>query len=118
MKREALFQHIQEKFKTEAEYLWKKFPTYAVFRRPDNKKWFAIIMNVKGSKLGLESDNEVDILNVKVRPEHTGSLRMREGILPAYHMNKEHWISIVLTGPVLDEEMFELILDSYNLIEL
>lgn len=115
MKREALLKYIQEYFKCEPEYLWTKFPSYAVLRHKDTKKWFAVIMNVTGSKLGLKTDKEVDILNVKVRPEHTGSLRMMEGILPAYHMNKEHWISLLISEPLLKEVIYELLIDSYEL---
>ena len=40
-----------------------------------------------------------------------------EGILPGYHMNKEHWISVVLDGSVAIEHIHELIQDSYALTE-
>jgi predicted DNA-binding protein (MmcQ/YjbR family) len=55
------------------------------------------------------------VLEVKVRPEHIGSLRRKEGILPAYHMNKEHWVSVVLSGPVTPSEIHELLAESHEL---
>lgn len=72
-------------------------------------------MNVSGSKLGIKDDKEIDILDIKARPEHIGSLRKKEGILPAYHMNKEHWISIILSGHLSDKEIFDLLTESYHL---
>ena len=68
-------------------------------------------MRVKRSRLGLDlsDDSPVDVLNVKCPSELTGSLRMQDGILPAYHMNKRHWISILLDGTVPLEEVCGLL---------
>ncbi|MBP3216137.1 MAG: MmcQ/YjbR family DNA-binding protein [Clostridium sp.] len=44
---------MKKKYKAEPEFLWKRFPDYAVFRHQDNRKWFAIIMDVPAEKLGL-----------------------------------------------------------------
>ena len=57
----------------------------------------------------------VDVLNVKCDPTIIGMLRMQPGFYPAYHMNKEKWVSILLCGPVADDEMKELIEFSYQL---
>lgn len=73
MKREELFSYAREHFKSEPEYLWSKLPSYAVLRHHDGNKWFGIVMNVPGTKLGLKTDDELDILEVKVRPEYIGS---------------------------------------------
>lgn len=64
--REQLFQYVKNKYKAVPEYLWMRFPDYAVFRHSDNGKWFGIVMNVSGEKLGLQGDDKVDILNVKL----------------------------------------------------
>ena len=116
MKRETLFEYAKKQFHAEPNYLWENLPKYAVLRHHDDgDKWFAIVMNVPGTKLGLKDDKEVDVLDVKARPEYIGSLRKKESILPAYHMNKEHWISIVLSGTLTNEEIFELLTESYHL---
>ncbi|HAB24858.1 MAG: MmcQ/YjbR family DNA-binding protein [Pantoea sp.] len=115
MKRETLFKYAREHYQAEPEYLWSNLPGYAVLRHHDGKKWFGIVMNVPGSKLGLASDEEIDVLEVKIRPEHIGSLRQKEGILPAYHMNKEHWISVVLSGPLSPKEIHDLLSESHEL---
>lgn len=115
MNRIALFDYVRRQFGVGPEHLWRKQPDYAVLRRTDNAKWFAVVMAVPGGKLGLKTDAKVDIVNVKVRPEHVGSLRCRAGILPAYHMNKEHWISVQLAGPLTAPEITQLLADSYAL---
>lgn len=115
MKRESLFRYARENFNAEPEYLWSKLPDYAVLRHHNGDKWFGIVMNVEGSKLGLKTDDKVDVLDVKVRPEFIGSLRQKEGFLPAYHMNKEHWVSVILSGPLSENEIYELLDDSHKL---
>lgn len=115
MKRETLFRYAREHFKSEPEYLWINLPGYAVLRHHDGKKWFGIVMNVPGAKLGLNTVDELDVLEVKVRPEYVGSLRKKDGILPAYHMNKEHWVSVLLSGPLSPKEIHELLADSHEL---
>ena len=64
--RERIIEFVKEKYKSEPEYLWNRFPEYAVFRHSDNKKWFCIIMSVCKRKLGFNSDEMADILNVKL----------------------------------------------------
>lgn len=72
-------------------------------------------MNVLPEKLGLHGKEEIDILNLKCPPEIADSLRDGINILPGYHMDKEHWISLVLkrTGP--DGEVYNLIGQSFDL---
>lgn len=72
-------------------------------------------MEVSRDKLGMTSDGEVDVLNVKCEQILIGSLRMQEGFFPAYHMNKDSWISILLEGPVADEEIKNLLELSYKM---
>lgn len=63
----------------------------------------------------MEGEETVEVLNVKCDPELASILRDENGILPAYHMNKEHWISILLDGSVSMEEIFQLLDTSYHL---
>lgn len=66
-------------------------------------------MEVGRDKWGLSGDGEVDILNVKSNPMLIGSYRTQEGFFPAYHMNKENWISILLDKPELDDAIKKLL---------
>jgi predicted DNA-binding protein (MmcQ/YjbR family) len=87
-----------------------------VLRHADTGKWFGIIMHITGSKVGLSPDIKVDVMNVKCKPEDTFTAReISSGILPAYHMNKKHWISILLNGTVEKELTEALLENSYEL---
>jgi Uncharacterized protein conserved in bacteria len=110
-----IFKYAKESFDTEPEYLWKKFPQYAVLRHKNNAKWYAVIMDILKQKLGLQGQEKVEILVVKCDPIMIGSLLQNEGYLPAYHMNKERWITILLDGSVPKDSVFDLLSLSYDL---
>lgn len=122
MNAEQLKQFISETYDTDAEYPWAKYPSYMVFRHANNKKWFALIMNITRDKLGF-SDKEpiasgketIDVVNVKCEPILIGSLQNEDGIFPAYHMSKTSWITVALDGSVSDEKIKWLLDMSYNL---
>ena len=68
----------------------------AVLRHADTRKWYAIVMRVSRRKFGLESDEVIDVVNLKLPTEMFGSFGKADGVYPAYHMNKLHWISVLL----------------------
>lgn len=107
--RQYIFEYVKEAFGTEPEYLWKTAPSYAVLRHRSNRKWYAVVMDVPRERLGLSGEGCADIINVKCDPALIGSLRTNEGYLPAYHMNKDSWISVLLDGSVPAEEICGLI---------
>jgi predicted DNA-binding protein (MmcQ/YjbR family) len=72
-------------------------------------------MDVSFKKLNIDKEGIVSVLNLKNIPEMIGGLRMKTGILPAYHMNKEHWITVLLDGTVAKQKIFDLIDISYDL---
>ena len=63
--REAVFEYIKKKYKVSPEYPWVKYDSNAVFRHTDNKKWFALVMDVQKDKLGQHGDEYVDVVNLK-----------------------------------------------------
>jgi predicted DNA-binding protein (MmcQ/YjbR family) len=113
--REEILAYIKEKFDTEPDYPWFKYPDYAVFRHESRGKWYGLIMNVPRIKLGLTGTGSAEILDLKCDPELNSLLRSQKGVLPAYHMNKEHWITIVLDSPFPKEDIYNLINLSYDL---
>lgn len=114
MTRTELAQYILETYSTEPDYPWLKSPTFAVFRQSSNRKWFALIMDIPRDKLGLPGTELLDIVNLKCDPLLIGSLRRMPGIFPAYHMNKESWISVALDGTVPEEQIKMLLDMSYT----
>ena len=115
MMRQELVALIADRYGVEPEYPWARWPEHAVFRHPENRKWFGVLMNVPSSRLGLEGDCGVDILNVKVDPDDAFMLRLSDAILPAYHMNKEHWISVLIEGDITPEMLTGLLDTSHYL---
>lgn len=113
--RSKVVDYIRKKYHVNPDHPWERYPSYAVFRHPGDEKWFCLLMNVLRSKLGLNGDGEVDVIDVKARVEMIGSLRQRSGFLPAYHMNKEHWVTVVLDGSVPEDDVFDAIDDSFEL---
>ena len=115
--REKVFEYIKEKYQSEIEYLWFKYPNYAVFRNKTNNKWYGIVMDVPYKKLGIEKEGVVDILNVKVADFMLKELLIQqEGILNGYHISRGNWISLLLDGTNKIEQIFGFIDESYDLV--
>ena len=110
MTREELKAHIFEEYGVSEDFPWENDRTNAVFRHPENKKWFALVMNIPAAKLGIKSENNIDVLNVKCDNILIGSLIKENGFYPAYHMNKSSWITAALDGTA-DDEKIKWILD-------
>lgn len=113
IERSELFEWVKETYGTAPDYPWNDWN--AVLRHAESKKWYAVILEVSVQKLGLAGNQIIDILNVKSDPLLIGSLRSKQGYFPAYHMNKEKWVSIALDGSVPDDEIKNLLDMSYKL---
>jgi len=113
--RESILQYAIDHLGAEPEHLWAKYPDYVVLRHTGNRKWYAAFMDVKRSKLGLPGEDSVDILDLKCDPLLAGSLRASKGFLPAYHMNKDKWITVLLDGTVPQKDIIPLLEMSYDL---
>ena len=85
------------------------------FRHPDNKKWFALVMRIKKRKLGIDSDEYIDVVNMKCAPEIMDDLYFESGVFPAYHMSKKHWLTLTLDGTCSDETIKWVVKISYDL---
>ena len=106
--------YIRDSFGVEPEYLWADSDTSAALRHHADKKWFGVLMtNMLWRRLGVDREGCVDILNVKCDPVLVGSLVDGRSILPGYHMNKQHWISLVLDETAQMEKLIFLIDASY-----
>ena len=106
---------VRERYGDELEFLWEKFPDAAIWRRADNRKWYAVLLTVRESKLGMPSDKIVEIIDLRMQPEEKDALLDGKRYFPGYHMNKNSWFTVVLDGRVSDDELFERIDKSYIL---
>lgn len=113
----AVLSYIKEQYDAEPEFLWKNDLNNAAIRNSRNKKWFAVLMmNMPRKTLRLDGGGTVDIMDLKCDPLLLGSLLDNRGCLPAYHMNKEHWLTVLLDGTVPLEDIFAMIDMSYALV--
>ena len=106
---------IREKFSGAPEFLWEKFPNFAVFRRADNRKWYAVIMVVPREKLQLAGKDELEILNLRVEPEELNRLVDGEKYFRGWHMNKKSWMTLRLDGALSFDEISSRLEQSYRL---
>lgn len=114
-----IIEHIVSEYGLAPEYLWpEQSPTFCVFRHRDTKKWFALIMTVPGNRIGLDTSEITDIIDLKFDKGQALDFveaNRAKGILPAYHMNKSNWITAILDGTQPDANIFQLIDQSYKL---
>lgn len=111
----AVIDYVRVTYGDELEFLWEKVSDNAVFRRKDTQSWYAAMLIVAQSKLGGILDEKVEIINLRMLPEQVQKAVNEKLYLPAYHMNKKHWVTIVLDGSTATEEIYCLIDDSYKL---
>ena len=111
----VLISYVREKYGDELEYLWDKFPDNAVWRRKDNKKWYGALLSVSRRKLGIPSDEIVEIIDLRTAPEVIENLIDSVRFFPGWHMNKKHWYTIILDGTVSVDEICRRVDESYLL---
>ena len=106
---------IKTQFDAEPDFPWPDTPDYCVFRCP-NEKWFALIMKIKYRQIGLSGDEEVWVVNMKADQAEIPNLTDKKSIFPAWHMNKKHWITVLLTAATDFEKLCELTQNSFELV--
>ena len=83
--------------------------TWAVIRHRQNKKGFAFIYERNGKLC----------VNLKCEPMYSDFLRgIYQNVLPAYHMNKTHWNTVIVDSAIPEQELYDMIRRSYELILL
>lgn len=116
--KEDMVIYLENKYQITSEKPWEKYPEYVTLKTKNSKKWFAVILQVQQKKLdSSKGDHLVDIMNVKLDPAKITSLIDNEHYFLAYHMNKKSWITIILDCNTNLEELYELVDESYHLVE-
>ena len=110
-----LIHHVKTAYGALPEYLWPDYPQTFVFRHADNRKWFGVVMDVERAKLGLPGEGKVSLIDVKTGPVLGGSYLGQPGIVKAWHMNKNHWLGILLDGSAAEQTVRELLDISYSM---
>lgn len=109
-----LMKHVENRYNSNLEFLWEKFPKDAIYRNSSNNKWFALLVALDKTKIGLEGEGEIEI--VVLKHDNVSNIIDGELVLEGYHMNKKYWITVPLDDRISDSELFKLVETSYSLI--
>lgn len=112
---QEIMQYVKQKYGDELEYLWPKFPNNAIWRRKDNKKWYGAILTTTKDKIGLIGKETIEVLDLRADKDMLPQIVDNKKYFAGYHMNKQHWISIVLDGELELAEICQRLDDSYKL---
>lgn len=113
---EKYISYLASHYGVQPDFPWDDSPDACVFRCP-NSKWFALMMKIKYKQLGLGSgDEEVWVVNLKHDADDIPDVVDRRSIFPAWHMNKKHWITVLLTAVTDFEKLCELTQRSFELV--
>ena len=109
MDKRQFLEYCLHTYGTSPDYPFDEDFETAVLRHSDNRKWYAIVMRVSRRKFGFDCDEVIDVVNLKLPTEMFGSFGAADGVYPAYHMNKLHWISVLL--PDASDEVIQCLVD-------
>ena len=78
----------------------------------------AVYKSAEGKIFALIADDSDPLrISLKCDPNLATLLRDKyESVLPGYHLNKKHWITIIMTGQLGDDEVRDLVRHSYELV--
>lgn len=110
-----IIKYIKNKYNDELEFLWKKFDDNAIWRNKENNKWYGALLKISRKKLGIDSDEIVEIVDLRYQKENIIDLIDNKKIFQGYHMNKNNWITIILDDSIKTKDIFDLIDNSYEL---
>ncbi len=102
MTRQEFLTYCLDTYGTSPDYPFEDDLETAVLRHENNRKWYALLLRVSRRKFGMDSDEVVDVLNLKQPIGMFGSFGVADGVYPAYHMSKLHWISVLLSDAPSD----------------
>ena len=111
----AVIKHVRETYGEEPDYPFGE-ETF-ILRRADNDKWYAVFMKISAKKIGLEADEIIEVVNLKMKPEDVERLVDEKHYFTAYHMNKKHWVTIPLDTAIPTDELLLRIDDSRMLVK-
>ncbi len=96
MTRKEFLQYCLDTYGTSPDYPFTDDFESAVLRQTNNRKWYALCMKVSRRKFGIDSDEVIDVVNLKKPLDLLCPFDSADGVYPAYHMNKTHWVSVLL----------------------
>lgn len=115
--RERVFDFVRAELNTKLETPWAKHPEFYVMKTANRQKWYGLMMRISYQLLDPQQSGIVDVLNLKAPPLKIVDLIDYQTFYPAYHMNKKHWVSVVVDEKINLKQLQALIRQSYQLVE-
>ena len=113
--RERLDAYVKEKYDIDPEILPFSHEDYEIYRHTETGKWFAVYIVKDRTIFGLDGAGEAEIICVKPKDRFLVDFLMHEpGYLRGYPSSKWNWISMVLDGTVLIEDITRWLDESYQ----
>lgn len=112
-----IIKYIKEKYNDNLEFLWKKSPNNAIVRNKENNKWYCVILTIDKNKLGIKSNDTIEIIDLLNKKEEIEKLVDNKKYFPGYHMNKKSWFTIILDDTLPDQEIINYIDNSHKFVE-
>ena len=91
-----IIEYINNKYNDKLEFLWEKFDDNAIWRNKENNKWYGALLKVSGKKLGIDSDEIVEIIDLRYQKENIINIIDNKKVFKGYHINKNNCITIIL----------------------
>lgn len=110
MTKKEFLSYCLDTYGTQEDYPFEEDFETAVLRHTATRKWYALVMRLPRRKFGFDSDEMIDVVNLKLPLDMFGSFSAKDGVYPAYHMNKLHWISVLL--PDASEELIQFLTEA------
>lgn len=114
--KEQAEEYIKKKYGVSPEHPWAKYPEFSTFKAKECEKWFVLMMHLNRKTLNLGGNGMIWVMNVKADPEFIMMASSIPGYLPGYHMNKQHWLTVLLDDSVPMEQVFSCIDTSFDMI--
>ncbi len=112
-----ILRFIKDTYNAEPEFLWSSLPECAALRVPGKKPWFAVIGRIPKEKIGIADPGMAEVINLKDEPKAVTARINEKKAYPAYHMNKQHWYTILLDESMDDNEIVSLIQTSFAIVD-
>lgn len=111
---QRIISYIQEKYGDTLEFLWENSNS-AIWRNQLTQKWYGVLMTIPESRLKIQSDRIVEVIDLRYEKEHIDEIVDNEKVFPGYHMNKRSWITLKLDGSIEEDVIHHFIDNSYLL---
>lgn len=111
---DEVIKYIRDRYNTELEFLWEKYPEFGVMRNKENNKWYGLLSSINKDKLIKRAKGEIEVVNLRIQIDKESPVDYHS-IFPAYHMNKKSWVTVILDDSLPIEKIYEMIDISYQL---